>query len=152
MKNHIKVIPRSTFKEIFEGYSQVKPEYAIISIHEPKNKILTGYSEAWPVILPNSDNVLNLWFNDCEEPNPDIEAVLFDEDMADVVFNFVEKNKESKFWVLHCTMGQSRSGAIGAFLADYFEIKWEDFKRDNPQIKPNALVSKLLTKRLLQGL
>lgn len=150
MKNHVKVIPRHNFKEIFEGEKRLKPEYAAISIHEPRNKIIGGHVEAWPVIIEDAPNVLNLWFNDAEDYNPETESVLFDEDMADSVVRFVEANKDARFWILHCTMGKSRSGAIGGFLADYFGIKWEDFKRDNPQVQPNSLVKKLLTRRLLE--
>lgn len=150
MKNHIKVIPRAAFKEIFEGQKVLKPEYAVISIHEPRNKVIGGRVEAWPVIIEDAPNVLNLWFNDEEEYNPQTESVLFDEDMADSVVRFVEANKTARFWVLHCTMGKSRSGAVGSYLADYFGIDWFDFKQDNPQVQPNSLVRKILTKRLLE--
>lgn len=146
MKNHIKVVSRHKFIELVkEG---LPLNMAFISIHEPRNKIIGGHVEAWPTILPEADNVLNLWFNDCEEENVDIEAVLFNEDMATQIIEFVEKNKTAKGWLLHCTMGKSRSGAIGSFLSDYFEINWFDFLRDNPQVSPNALVRKLLTKVL----
>jgi len=151
MKNHIKVIPRYIFKEIFEGAKGLMPEYAVISIHEPRNKIfIGGYAEAWPIIIEDAPNVLNLWFNDAEEYNPATETVLFDEDMADSVVRFVEANKDAKAWVLHCTAGISRSGAVGGFIADYLGIYYKDFKIDNPQVQPNALVKKLLTRRLLE--
>lgn len=145
MKNHIKVVPRHKFKSMVEG-GVIDSDTAVISIHEPRNKIIGGFVKEWPEILPSSNRVLNLWFNDCEEPNEQTEAVLFDEAMAERVLKFVEANKNSKQWVLHCTMGKSRSGAVGSFLADYFEIDWFDFKRENSQVSPNTLVRKLLTK------
>jgi predicted protein tyrosine phosphatase len=92
---------------------------------------------------------LNLWFNDLEEEIPDIEPVMFDDDMADKVVEFVERNKDAKQWLLHCTAGISRSGAVGGFVADYLGVSYLDFKRANPRICPNALVSNLLTQRLL---
>lgn len=143
MKNHIKVVPRHKFIEL----TKVIPEKtAFVSIHEPRNKIIGGYANAWPVILQDTDNVLNLWFNDCEEDNPEIEAVLFNEELADKVIEFIEKNKNAEHWLIHCTAGKCRSGAVGSFLSDYFEVNWFDFKRDNPQVTPNSLVRNLLTK------
>jgi predicted protein tyrosine phosphatase len=148
MNNHITVVSRARFKQMVES-GQIPEGTAIISIHEPKNKIIVGgYALPWPKILEDSDTVLNLWFNDSEEYNPHTETVLFDEDMADKVVEFVERNKDAKQWLLHCTAGISRSGAVGGFVADYLGVSYLDYKKANPKICPNALVSKLLTQRL----
>ncbi len=41
-------------------------------------------------------------------------------------------------------MGQSRSGAIGLFINDWFEQSYSEFMFRNPQVTPNSLVSKIL--------
>lgn len=149
MKNNIFVLSRDRFKKEISQLSEHQfLATAFISIHEPKNKIIGGYVEAWPTILEESENVLNLWFNDCEEDLPDVEAVLFDEEMGQKLINFIEDNKDKKQWILHCTAGISRSGAVGEFLADYFGIAYHLFKRDNSQVKPNTLVKNIMRKYL----
>lgn len=149
MRNNIFVLSRDQFKkEISQLSEQQFLATAFISIHEPKNKIIGGYVEAWPTILEESENVSNLWFNDCEEDLPDVEVVLFNEELGQKLIEFIEANKGKKQWILHCTAGISRSGAVGEFLADYFGISYHLFKRDNPQVKPNALVKNILRKYL----
>lgn len=149
MRNNIFVLSRDQFKkEIKQLSEQQFMATAFVSIHEPKNKTIAGYVEAWPSILEESSNVLNLWFNDCEVYLPDVESVLFDEEMVQKLIKFIEKNADKKQWIVHCTAGQSRSGAVGEFLADYFGIAYHLFKRDNPQVKPNTLVKNLMRKYL----
>lgn len=140
---------RSKFKEELKSLTEQQfVATAFISIHEPRNKIIGGYVEPWPVILEESSNVLNLWFNDEEEYNPDTESVLFNEEMAKSIKRFVQNNKDKKQWIIHCTMGKCRSGAVGECLSDYFGNHYFEFKRDNPQIQPNVLVKRILTQTL----
>lgn len=140
---------RTKFKEELKSLTEQQfMATAFISIHEPRNKIIGGYVEPWPVILDENSNVLNLWFNDEEEYNPDTESVLFDEEMAKSIKRFVENNKDKKQWIIHCTMGKCRSGAVGECLNDYFGNDYFQFKRDNPQIQPNILVKNIL-KRIM---
>ena len=90
----------------------------------------------YPIILSDSDNVLNLQFDDCEDNSPR----LFNNNLAKQIIQFTENNLDKNLFVVHCLMGQSRSGAVGGWLADKFEIPWESFKRLNPQVTPNTLV------------
>lgn len=69
--------------------------------------------------------------------------------MAKSIKKFVEQNKDAKFWFIHCTAGVCRSGAVGEVLADFFEIPYHQFKRDNPQIKPNIYVKNILRQILI---
>tara|TARA_R110000868_G_scaffold12456_8_gene59571 strand:+ start:5905 stop:6384 length:480 start_codon:yes stop_codon:yes gene_type:complete len=157
MKNHIFVLPRYDFKELVPTLSDEKKKgIAFISIHEPIGK--TGkelFGGASETILDEADNVLNLWFDDAEEELPLLNGdklVLFNDEMANQVIDFVEKNKNAKGWVLHCTMGKCRSGAVGSFLVDYFGIDWFEFKKTNPKVSPNCLVKTLLTSNYLKKL
>ena len=46
-------------------------------------------------------------------------AVLFDDDMADQIIDFIEKHRKSVDTLLvHCYAGQSRSRAVGAFAVE----------------------------------
>lgn len=97
-------------------------------------------------IIPNSTNVLNLAFDDAEEELeiPERKVILFDNEMAQQIIQFTENNLDKNLFVVHCLMGMSRSGAVGGWLADRFEIRWEDFKLINPRVKPNSLVKTTL--------
>lgn len=127
---------------------------AFISIHEPvKNHGKELFGGESKTILDSSSNILNLWFDDAEDQYPILgqsneKLILFNEDMAQKVIDFIEKNKDKKQWMLHCTAGINRSGSIGAFLADYFGISSWMFKRDNPQVQGNTLVKNLMRKYL----
>jgi predicted protein tyrosine phosphatase len=68
------------------------------------------------------------------------------EEQALEVVNFVEKMNDSSKVYVHCTAGVSRSGAVGAFINDYFGGNWEKFKFENPQVIPNSHISSLLKK------
>ena len=124
---------------------------AIISIHSPK--IGMSFNDTDP-ILSDSENVLNLWFHDTDPeaevewmmPNVQYEEVLFDEEMAKSIKRFVLANEDKKRWIIHCTAGKCRSGAVGEVLSDFFKIPYSEFKRSNPQIQPNIYVKKILKK------
>lgn len=158
MNNHIIVLSRYDFKKFVSGLTpEQKESYAFISIHEPfghtGKEMFGGSSET---ILDSAHNVLNLWFDDAEEQipiigQPDQKLTLFNEDMANTIFEFVKANENAKGWILHCTAGINRSGAVGGFLADYFGINYLEFKQYNPQVVGNSLVKKLLTRKLLEN-
>jgi len=168
MNNHILVLSRHDFKKFVSGLTpEQKESYAFISIHEPightGKEMFGGSSET---ILDSAHNVLNLWFDDAEEEIPlnhqlwrkfgventeADEMKLFNEDMANTIFEFVKANENAKGWILHCTAGINRSGAVGGFLADYFGINYLEFKGYNPQVVGNSLVKKLLTRKLLEN-
>ena len=58
--------------------------------------------------------VLTLYFDDVEKEING--AVLFDDDMADQIIDFIETHKKAADTLLvHCYAGQSRSRAVGAF-------------------------------------
>ena len=150
MKNHIFVLPRLHYSKMLEGLSQEKKnQSAFIQINEPfRGKELFGGSN---IPLQNDClNVLNLWFDDAEEDLPLLNGdklVLFDEEMAEKIYEFVMANRQAKMWMIHCTAGQCRSGAVGEVLSEYFQIPYNEFKFFNPQVKPNVLVKNLLRKK-----
>ena len=105
-----------------------------------------------PFALKDTDNVLSLRFDDCDEVfnTPIIGGLTYvsqlpmSEEQAEVLFNFIEKNKDKATFLVHCKAGQSRSGGIVKFLSEYFEIPLTAIYRDNPSIYPNQRIVSLL--------
>ena len=138
MKKMIHVLSRYDFEKFVRTLTDRQlAEIAIISVRDAE----------FPTILPDSENVLNLCFDDAEEQCGHV-STLFTEYMADQIMQHVQNNYEKNMWVVHCLLGQSRSGAIGDVLSEFFEIPCETFERMNSQVKPNTLVKNILRKKL----
>lgn len=111
-----------------------------------------NYPELHPWFKRDHANVLNLIFEDLEEPESDekrkiYEAegyVLFNEAHARRILEFIERNKEKYTCIVHCAAGIARSGAVGEFINDYFGGSYEAFKTQNPHTLPNPLVLRTL--------
>lgn len=87
--------------------------YAVISIQD-------SHTGGFGVTFAENQfckGVLTLYFDDIVTEVDG--AVLFDDDMADQIIGFIEKNKaEVDTLLVHCYAGQSRSRAVGAFAVD----------------------------------
>ena len=152
--NNIHCLSRLEFKNELHGITEHQfDSTAFISIHSPKIGLHFNDTE---VILEDAPNVLNLWFHDIDPEsevewlldNPDHVEVAFDEIMALQIKEFLLRNKRKLNWMIHCTAGICRSGAVGEVINDYFQQNFLGFKRDNPQINPNVWVKKVLRKTL----
>ena len=108
----------------------------------------------------NSENVLVLYFDDVEK---DLEIPIIGEnriqkvkaftiEQAKILFDFIVKNSEKKSFIVHCSAGISRSGAVGTFINDYFRQSYFEFIEKNPYILPNQHVLRLLNKVLYENL
>lgn len=101
----------------------------------------------------NKKNLLILSFDDCDEDlylNGVLRAKCIIETQAKEIVDFLQsqdKNKITKCYV-HCSAGISRSGAVGAFVSDYFGCKYSDFKKVNPFVHENHKVLLLLNREL----
>jgi len=150
MKVH--VVSKNRFDTIMEmnglddSNIEERDDFFLISIVDTDKWIDTKE----PHFKENHENVLNLVFDDVEhdgEPSPtnwDEGTRAFTEKQAKEVFDFIQKHREKKACIVHCMAGISRSGAIGSFINGYCGGDWEDFKRTNPQINPNARVHRML--------
>jgi len=106
-----------------------------------------------PFFKEEHSNVLNLFFDDWtpEEvekmPNDDFKRnlVLFNQNMADQLKNFLNENKNSNVWHVHCLAGISRSGAIALWLARNFNLDEYALTRKF-SLDPNKHVLRLLNK------
>ena len=117
---------------------------AFISINDTHG----DWSVSW--LLRDHPNVLRLWFDDVEtdlelSPTNKETCRAFTEDQAKQVFEFIKENKDKNFLV-HCSAGISRSGAVGSFILDYLEGDKEYFAEHNKHIHPNGHISRLLNK------
>lgn len=98
----------------------------------------------------NYENVLVLFFDDITDDlnwdnDPDfLGPVLFTEDQAKKIIAFIDLHKDKDQFIIHCSAGISRSGAVGTFINDYFELDYKAFKQINPQIQPNPFVLRTL--------
>ena len=117
---------------------------AVISINDTAG----DWSCSW--FLYDHPNVLRLWFDDVEtdlqvSPTNRETCRACTPEQARRIFEFIKKNKHRDFLV-HCSAGISRSGAIGQFILDYLGGDKEYFEKYNPHIHPNAHISRLLNK------
>jgi len=151
----IKILPRILFwgmlkkQGITDSNVENQDDTYFISINS------TEGNDMEPYFKEKHSNVLTLYFDDCNEykKHPIIgcsgefyEQIPMSEEQALEVVNFVEKMNDTSKVYVHCTAGVSRSGAVGAFINDYFGRSWDKFKFDNPQVIPNSHISSLLKK------
>lgn len=123
---------------------QAIPYYAVSEIKEPCNFISILDSNMPEVIDDNKNckNKLTLVFDDITEFV--LEMVLFDESMAQEVFDFYNKHKDNGLnWYIQCTVGASRSYAIARCLADNAGLKFVN-ANENEQFLGNKRVYKYL--------
>ena len=83
--------------------------YEIISIQD------THTGGLGVIFTPNQycKDVLTLWFDDVIR---EVEgAVLFTDEMAGQIIDFIKKNRKVDTFLVHCYAGQSRSRGVGAF-------------------------------------
>ena len=107
---------------------------------------------------------LSLKFLDITDKDIDLinhygkEAVLFDGYMAlkirMLLLELSIDKSNNDVLVVHCQAGVSRSGAVGLYANDYFQLNYFDFKELNPTVMPNPYVSHILNKvgRIMDGI
>ena len=106
-------------------------------------------SDAKSFFNEDHDNVIRLYFDDIENegeisPTNRGKCKVFDEKMAEELYLFIKKHRDKKFCIVHCEAGISRSSACGTFINGYCRGDWEEFKRRNPFMVPNARVVRML--------
>ena len=89
--------------------AEAQDTYAVISIQDTH----TGGFGVEFTENEFCEGVLNLSFDDIVKPVDG--AVLFDEEMAHEIIDFILLNRDCETLLVHCYGGQSRSMAVGAF-------------------------------------
>lgn len=100
----------------------------------------------------NKKNVKVMYFDDVEKDmeipiigtNDKISSKAMTPLQAQELVQFIKANKESTVYMIHCTAGISRSGAVGLFINEYLEGDKEKFRKDNPYIQPSPYIYNLL--------
>lgn len=141
----IQAIPKAAFDKAFTTEIMSKYDYAcFISILDADNK-----EKKYDT---NLANFLQVKFRDIEEDlfiNENLKyAKPSDEDLQKIV-DFVNRHKDKDVFVIHCSAGISRSGAVATYIQDKFqdEVDKSNFMKNNKQIQPNLYILKTL-KRL----
>lgn len=98
-------------------------------------------------------NVLRLLFDDVDEPltttllgdgRDVIPVVPMTEEQGKLIVDFVRANKDKGNFIVHCTAGISRSGAITKFINEYLDGEESDYWVLNPHTRPNARILNIL--------
>ena len=163
--------------DLYDCNIEQRTDVAVISIanssedSEPDDIFSNGPSSRWfrqrhrNVLKPSSRwfrqrhrNVLNLIFDDVSASGTEPLAgssdgdgyVIFDESMACEIAAFVETNKDASIWIVHCSAGVSRSGAVSRWLKDRLSFKYgiEANNVDGRHAIPNAYVLEVLDRVL----
>jgi len=97
----------------------------------------------------NSDNFLQVKMWDIEQDyftNGELEYEKPSDTELKKIVDFINMNIDKSFFIVHCSAGISRSGAVATFLYDKFitEVDKEQFRRDNNCIRPNLYILKRL--------
>lgn len=161
--------------DLYDSNIEQRTDLAVISIGnsfedgDPDDIFSNGPSSRW--FRHQHKNVLNLTFDDITAPEkwqkmtqfakqsaggsdsgknevPGSDCVLFDEEMASRLVQFVEENRAAKVWIVHCSAGISRSGAVSRWLKDCLKFKYgiEANNVDGRYAVPNAYVLQVLDK------
>lgn len=163
---------------LYDSNIEQRTDLAVISIgnsledNYPDDIFSNGPSSRW--FRYQHKNVLNLTFDDITYPEKwqmtpqfakqpaDSESagnaisgsacVLFDEEMARRLLHFVDDNRTAKTWIVHCSAGVSRSGAVSLWLKDCLKARYgiEANNIDGRHAVPNAHVLRVLDKILHQ--
>lgn len=138
----IKAIPKQAFDNLFTDKEFKHYDYAcFISIIDIDNN-----EQKFDLSIENFLQV-KMW--DIETDITDNNGVSY-EKPSDIelikIVNFVNKHKDKSVFMVHCSAGISRSGAVATFIRDKFinEIDKEKFYLENKYIQPNLYVLKRL--------
>lgn len=113
-------------------------DYAIISINDTTGK----WSSPW--FNEDHDNVIRLWFDDVLEDGDTISKYnrvglkATNAQLNDII-DFIERNEDKKF-IIHCSAGVSRSGAVGMYITRLLKRSVKKYLKHNPRVKPNLMI------------
>lgn len=114
--------------------------------------------ESW--FKSNHKNVLRLYFDDITEDVTHKQTVMIkgipvtlderyiamSEEQGKEIVKFTETIdiNEVSAVIVHCAAGISRSGAVGTFLQEYFNLDKNEFNKMTPYIHPNPHILRIL--------
>lgn len=125
--------------------------YAFIEIldttksKKPFNDHSNGNNTA--LFINKHSNVLVLSFDDIEKDfvSNGHKYKSMSERQGKKIFKFIQNNIDKDKFIVHCTAGISRSGAIGRFIIDFLKYKgYHTCFPEHNNIYPNGHVSRIL--------
>ena len=137
-------MPKFIFEQAIDGIEKSSKDVFYLSINNPDDEDKTPIRE-------DSDTFKSMWFYDIDEDIydevKDFTYKTISDEQVDELYDFIMKNKDKKNFVVHCTAGVSRSGAVGEFVNDLFGIPYAEFRKQNPNIIPNTYIKKKLNEK-----
>ncbi len=123
-----------------EKFDELSDRTLIIEIIDTQSDSINNT----PVFKGQSSKLLVQYFDDVD--NKVTNCTPFNEDQALEIVNFVTRHTHFDKFIVHCSAGISRSGAVGLFIYDWLKLVSKDAIRfpDRNQIRPNARVSRLI--------
>ena len=138
------IMPKFIFEQAIDGIEKSSKDVFYLSINNPDDEDKTPIRE-------DSDTFKSMWFYDIDEDIydevKDFTYKTISDEQVDELYDFIMKNKDKKNFVVHCTAGISRSGAVGEFVNDLFGIPYAEFRKQNPNIIPNTYIKKKLNEK-----
>lgn len=142
------IMPKFFFEQVIDGIEKSSKDVFYLSINNPDDEDKTPIRE-------DSDTFKSMWFYDIDEDIynevKDFTYKTISDEQVDELYDFIMKNKDKKNFVVHCTAGISRSGAVGEFVNDLFGIPYAEFRKQNPNIIPNTYIKKKLNEKCYQS-
>lgn len=140
----ISVLSKDMFaKYVADGLVEKNADNRVfyLSINNPDDKDKTPFRE-------DSDNFKSMWFYDIdntivEESTGKIYEVISDEQLKEI-YDYIVSHKDFDYFIVHCSAGISRSGAVGSFANDMFGESYSEFKSRNKWISPNTYIIRKL--------
>lgn len=112
-----------------------------LSINNPDDVDKTPFRE-------DSKDFKSMWFYDIEESfihhKSGITYDVITDNQLQEIYDYLIEHKDYDYFIVHCTAGVSRSGAVGAFANDLFGEVYQTFKSRNKSINPNSYISSKL--------
>lgn len=139
MNKNILAVPKAQFdKNVSNEYIKSKSDWVFVSILDEDNT-----EKKYDTSLPNFLQV-KMWdiVEDLTSGDKHYKKVS-DEELIRVV-DFINANSDKSNFVVHCSAGISRSGAVARWIAEKFEVNSKDFYKNNPYIQPNLYILKRL--------
>ena len=142
------IMPKFIFEQAIDGIEKSSKDVFYLSINNPDDEDKTPIRE-------DSYTFKSMWFYDIDEDIydevKDFTYKTISDEQLDELYDFIMKNKDKKNFVVHCTAGVSRSGAVGEFVNDLFGIPYAEFRKQNPNIIPNTYIKKKLNEKCYQS-
>lgn len=164
--------------DLYDSTIESMTELAVISIgnsfddFDPDDIFSNGPSSRW--FARRHRNVLNMTFDDITSPekwqllsqfgnsrssddtsgnaSAEKDYVLFDRNTVREIADFVDDNHKASTWIVHCSAGISRSGAVSLWLKDWLKFKYgiDAVTVDGKYALPNSHVLSELNRMFFQ--